>query len=163
MNVSEIAFRSAINADTEKITNLIFGVLREYGLKPEPAGTDADLSDIETNYINRGGVFEVLETTDGKILGTVGLFPINTETVELRKMYFDKQLRGQGIGKQTLQRMIDYALQQGFKRIYLETNSVLREAIGLYLKFGFEPTDEKHSPRCNQAFILELRNEGLTL
>ena len=153
----EIVIRSATNADAEAIKNLIFGVLREYNLKPEPCGTDSDLDDIEASYIKRGGIFEVLETPGGKLLGTIGLFPVNAETVELRKMYFSPELRGKGVGKKTLLRVIERARELGFRRIYLETNSVLREAIGLYKKFGFVETEEKHAARCDQAFFLELK------
>jgi ribosomal protein S18 acetylase RimI-like enzyme len=56
--------------------------------------------------------------------------------------------------------MIERAADLGFKRIYLETNTRLKEAIGLYRKFGFIETDEKHAARCDQAFILELENES---
>ena len=154
--VPEIIFRAATNHDGERIRNLVFGVLREYGLEPDPGGTDDDLSDIEKNYIGRGGVFEILEDRQANLLGTVGLYPINSETVELRKMYFEKSLRGKGFGKLTLEKMIEEARRRGFRRIYLETNSVLKEAIHLYEKFGFGPTDEKHAARCDQAYILEL-------
>ena len=156
----EIFVRPATNDDAEKVKNLVFGVLREYGLEPEPDGTDTDLDDIEISYFGRGGLFEVLETERGELLGTVGLYPIDSETIELRKMYFAKELRGRGVGKQTLERMIKRAKELGFKRIYLETNSVLKEAIGLYTKFGFVETDEKHALRCDAAFILELENES---
>jgi putative acetyltransferase len=160
MKIDEITMRSATNADAEAVRYLIFSVLREYGLEPDPNGTDADLTDIETNYTQRGGLFEVLENTDGEIVGTVGLVPISEEAVELRKMYFARELRGRGLGKQVLQQMIWTARQLNFKKIYLETNSVLTEAIELYKKFGFQPTDEKHSARCNEAFILELKDES---
>jgi putative acetyltransferase len=152
----EITARPATNQDVEAIKQLVFGVLREYGLEPDPDGTDADLADIEANYAKRGGLFELLEDENGKLLGTVGLYPINAETVELRKMYFAPELRGRGCGKTTLERMIKRARELGFQKMYLETNSVLKEAIGLYQKFGFEPTNEKHSPRCDQAFVLNL-------
>ncbi len=154
---SEISIRPATNADAENVRNLVFTVLREYGLEPEPDGTDADLSDIEANYIKRGGLFEILEDADGNLLGTVGLFPIDKDTVELRKMYFDKSLRGRGFGKKTLERMIEKARKLGFKKIYLETAGVLKEAIGLYEKYGFQPTLEGiHSARCDTAYFLDL-------
>ena len=106
MNSDEITFRAATNSDDETIKQTVFGVLSEYGLEPDCAGTDADLNDIEANYIKRGGLFEVLETAEGEMIGTVGLYPLTAETVELRKMYFTKEIRGLGLGKQTLQRMI---------------------------------------------------------
>ncbi len=154
---AEVIIRSASNADCERVQNLVFGVLREYGLPPDLNGTDKDIADIETHYIRRGGVFELLEDANGELLGTVGLYPMTAETVELRKMYFSKKLRGKGFGTKTLQRMIETARESGFKKIYLETASVLREAVHLYEKFGFQTTDEKHTPRCDAAYFLDLK------
>lgn len=156
----EIKVRMAANADCERVKTLVNSVLIEYGLTPEPGGTDADLEDLETNYINRGGLFELLEGGDGELLGTVGLYPMDPKeaaTVELRKMYFVPELRGHGWGKKTLQRMIEAARELGFKRVTLETHSVLKEAIGLYKSFGFLPCGEgKHSARCDQVYFLKL-------
>jgi putative acetyltransferase len=159
----EIRVRSAGNADRERVKALVGAVLTEYGLALEPEGTDADLENLEENYLNRGGVFELLEGAGGELLGTVGLYPMPSvgegtpKTVELRKMYFVPQLRGQGWGKKTLTRMIETARERGFKRVILETHSVLKEAIGLYKSFGFLPSCEsKHSARCDQMFFLEL-------
>ena len=154
---SEIFVRPATNTDCERVKLLVFSVLREYGLESDPDGTDSDLNDIEASYIKAGGLFEILEDANGNLLGTVGLFPIDAETVELRKMYFDKGLRGRGFGKMTLERMIEQARQLKFKKIYLETASILREAIRLYEKYGFKPTTEGiHSRRCDAAYFLDL-------
>ena len=48
-------------------------MLEEYGLKPDPASTDADLEDIESSYFKQGGAFLVLEEEDGSIIGAYGL------------------------------------------------------------------------------------------
>lgn len=156
--MTEVSVRSATNTDCKNIQMLVFGVLQEYGLKPDLEGTDQDITDIEKHYIMRGGIFELIETSDGELLGTVGLYPMSEETVELRKMYFSPKLRGRGIGKQTLRRMIETARELGFKKVYLETASVLKEAIKLYEKFGFTPTCEKHTPRCDRAFIMTIQS-----
>jgi putative acetyltransferase len=162
---SEITIRSAANADGKQIKKLIYSVLTEYGLVPEPGGTDSDIEDVEKNYIERGGVFEVLVASkgssngnsNGKILGTAGLYPVDEKVVELRKMYFLPELRGRGWGKKTLTRMIERARELGFKKVYLETASPLKEAIGLYKSFGFTQTcDDIHTERCDQAFYLDL-------
>lgn len=150
--------RLANNSDCENVQNLVFSVLREYGLQPDLQGTDQDIADLEKNYINRGGIFELIEDDEGNLLGTVGLYPMNENTIELRKMYFSKDLRGKGMGKQTLSRMIEKAKELGFQKIYLETASPLVEAIHLYKKFGFQSTCEKHTPRCDQAYFLDLKN-----
>ncbi|HEX8738312.1 MAG TPA: GNAT family N-acetyltransferase [Pyrinomonadaceae bacterium] len=153
----EIFIRSATNEDCANVQNLVFGVLREYDLTIETGGTDADIADLEANYLKRGGVFEIVEDAAGNLLGTVGLYPLDAETVELRKMYFDKKLRGRGVGKKMLERMIETARERGYRRIYLETAAVLKEAAALYEKYGFQPTTEGiHSARCDAAYFLEL-------
>jgi len=154
--MTEISIRSASNDDCGNVQKLVFSILQEYGLTPDLAETDKDIADIEAHYIERGGLFELLENADGELLGTVGLYPMDAETVELRKMYLSPKLRGKGIGKQTLERMIGSAKELGFKKIYLETASVLKEAVGLYEKFGFTPTCEKHTPRCDRAYFMNL-------
>lgn len=157
MNVNDsINIRSATNADCERVQKLVFGVLREYGLEPDLQGTDHDIADLEAHYINRGGVFEIIEDASGELLGTVGLYPIDKETVELRKMYFSPALRGKGFGRKTLARMIETARESGYQKIYLETATVLKEAVALYEKFGFVETAEKHTPRCDAAFTLSI-------
>jgi putative acetyltransferase len=153
---AELIVRSATNADRKRIEDLVFGVLAEYGLESDPEGTDSDLADIDGNYIANGGVFELIETRDGRLLGTAALFPVDEKTVELRKMYFEKELRGRGWGRRMLARLIDRSRELGFKRIYLETASVLTEATRLYEKFGFVQTDETHAARSDRGYLLEL-------
>ena len=151
-----ISIRSATNADCERVQNLVFGALREYGLQPDLCRTDTDIADIEAAYINRGGVVELLEDENGNLLGTVGLYPITDEKSELRKMYLAKDFRGKDYGKNTLHRMIEKAKSLGYRQLYLETAGVLKEAVGLYKSFGFCETEEKHTPRCDQAYYLDL-------
>jgi len=153
----EITFRSATNDDCKNVQDLVFSVLLEYGLQPAPDGIDKDLFDLEVNYINRDGVFEVLENPEGLLCGTVGLYPFDENRIELRKMYFAKEIRGKGLGKKTLARMIDISREKGYDQIVLETASVLKEAIGLYKAFGFNESVEKHTPRCDKSFYLDLR------
>ncbi len=151
-----IIVRAATNDDCARVRELVFEILDEYGLQGDPDGIDRDISDIESNFTDRGGIFEVLENEEGKMVGTVGLYPLDDRRVELRKMYFVPEIRGKGRGKQILTRMIRIAADSGFKQIVLETASVLKEAIGLYEKFGFKETTDKHAPRCDRAYYLDL-------
>jgi GNAT superfamily N-acetyltransferase len=132
-------------------------VLREYRLEPDPDGTDADLLDIERNYHSRGGAFDVLEDTTGKIVGSVALYPIDAGTCELRKMYLAREARGLGAGKRLLEHALRRAEELGFRRIVLETATALEEAIALYTRYGFRPYQPQHqSKRCNGAYFLNL-------
>ena len=152
--------RSATHSDEEEIEQLVFDVLRDYGLKPDPKTTDADLADIEKYYMKNGGCFDVLEDSEGKIIGTVGLYSMKNGMCELRKMYLHPNYRGRGMGKKLLEHAIKRAEELGFVSIVLETATVLKEAISLYEKYGFEPYPTDHlSERCDQAFIKILKAE----
>ena len=149
--------RQATNADAEYITALVFDVLAEYDLKPDPDGTDADLKDIEQSYFRQGGTFFVLELRDETIVGSYGLCKTDEQTCELRKMYLPPNHRGKGWGKYMMNHALAQAKNLGFSTMTLETASVLKEAITLYKTFGFIEYKPTHlSKRCDQAYILRL-------
>lgn len=150
--------RPANNSDCEKIAELVYSILREYNLKPDPAATDADLKDIEQSYFQRGGAFFVLEEKDGSIIGAYGLYRLDSKVCELRKMYLHRAYRGKGLGKFLLDDALSQAKKLGFKTVVLETASVLKEAISLYKSYGFVEYQPDHlSSRCDQAYMLELQ------
>jgi putative acetyltransferase len=150
--------RRASNKDLEGITRLVYGVLKEYKLEPDPGATDADLKDIERSYFARGGTFFVLTDQDGSIVGAYGLYPLENQTCELRKMYLHKSHRGKGLGKLLLDSALVEASRLGFGTVTLETASVLKEAIALYERYGFVEYQPDHlSTRCDHAYFLQLR------
>jgi putative acetyltransferase len=154
----EFTIRDATNADCEKIQDLVFGILAEYELQADPEGTDRDITDLEANYLDRGGSFEVIEDSEGSLVGTCGLYPLDAETIELRKMYFASEIRGRGLGRKFLERTIEKARNLGYLRVYLETARVLKQAVHLYESVGFQPVEVKHTPRCDQGYLLELED-----
>lgn len=158
----EAAFRirPATNADAAAVRRLVFSILRDHHLAPDPDSTDADLADLEAAYFARGGSFDVLVDPAGRILGSVGISPIDERRCELRKMYLAAACRGQGLGKRLLEQALGRARELGFRRVELETAATLVSAIKLYEAFGFRPFTPEHlSPRCDQAYFLELDEE----
>ncbi len=149
--------RPASNGDADAIRALVFGVLREYGLAPDPTGTDADLDDIVHHYGRDGGWFLVIENANGELTGSVALHRHDGDTAELRKMYLARAARGRGIGKWMLEQALTEARQRGYRRILLGTASVLHEAVALYHSYGFKPiTAPALAPRCDLMMALEL-------
>lgn len=156
--ISDFNIKIASNADTEIIKNIVFSVLKEYGLEPNQEGIDTDLDDIEASYINNNGYFGLIFDPNGKALGTFGLYNLDDDNCEIRKMYFLPKLRGKGWGKKIMKVLITKAIEKGYKNVVLETNSVLKEAISLYEKCGFEElNDYQLHSRCDKAYILKIR------
>jgi putative acetyltransferase len=155
--MSNLHTRAAGNRDAEGIRELVFSTLREYGLEPEPSNTDADLVDIERNYQERGGAFLVLVDEGDHVWGSAGIYPLDAQECELRKMYVHATCRGLGWGRRLLDELVGEARARGFRRIRLETASVLEAAISLYRRYGFVPVCHEHlARRCDQAWALDL-------
>jgi putative acetyltransferase len=152
-----LTLRPATNRDREAIEALVFGVLAEYGLKPDPGATDSDLQNIELFYMARGGMFDVLVDEAWQVVGSVGLYAISPSICELRKMYLAAPARGHGFGRQMLEHALGRAQELGFARVVLETASVLHEAVALYERYGFcRYTPEHLAARCDGAYFLNL-------
>ena len=155
--------RPATNDDRLDIERLVFGVLDEHGLKADPAVTDSDLRDIESGYFAEGGLFDLLVDEGGKIVGTVGLFRVSDSACELRKMYLAREVRGCGWGRRLLEHALRRAAELGFRRVVLETASVLQSAIALYERHGFRRyVPDHHSARCDAAYYLDIQPNSET-
>jgi len=77
---------------------------------------------------------------------------------ELAKMAVSDTAKGKGIGELLGQASIKKAKALGAKKLYLESNTILKPAIHLYHKLGFKKVTGIPSPyeRCNIQMILEL-------
>jgi GNAT superfamily N-acetyltransferase len=87
-------------ADRQAAADVIRTVLAEYGLGWEPTGADRDVLEVESAYQQAGGEFWVVEQA-GQIVGTAAYYPIgrSPNAVEIRKMYLQRSVRGQGLGR----------------------------------------------------------------
>jgi putative acetyltransferase len=119
-----------------------------------PATVAASLFALSTNYALDGGWFAVVTDPSGQLVGTVGLKRLADGVFELRKMYLLAPYRGRGVGRFLLTRALDEARRRGGRKVMLETATVLREAVGLYQRFGFQRVD--HAPgACRCDLVME--------
>lgn len=102
-------------------------------------------------YIIRPGGAILMALHNDEPLGCCALIKIDDHNYELAKMAVSPSARGKGIGLSLGRAVLQRAKQMGAQRVYLETNSILQPAINLYLKLGFEHTENTASPynRCN--------------
>ncbi|HEY9736987.1 MAG TPA: GNAT family N-acetyltransferase [Trichocoleus sp.] len=144
-------------ADREQAFAVIRTVLPEYGLTCEPDGSDQDAYAVETFYLQSGGEFWVVEQ-EGSIVGTAGYYPIERgeKAVEIRKMYLLPVVRGQGLGRHLLQALEQAIWQRGFEQIWIETASVLKEAVKLYEQSGYQPASGVETARCDRVYRKDL-------
>ncbi|HEX3364028.1 GNAT family N-acetyltransferase [Phenylobacterium sp.] len=94
------------------------------------------LGDPQRKIVDAGGrIFVALH--EGEAVGCVALIPMDDGGYEVAKMTVSETLRGSGLGRMLMQRCIDAGAEDGVRRLYLETNSSLAPALGLYRAMGF--------------------------
>ena len=162
-NLSTFRLREAVADDAGAIRAVVVAVMSEYGLSSDLDGNDGDLRDFIAAYRERGGSFRVVASIEGDIVGCGGLYPIDEQQAEIRRMYLLPHARGLGIGRKLLEDLIALATERHFERVVLETASVLKEAIALYRSRGFVPVARRGGAplrQCDQAYALRLGSDA---
>jgi putative acetyltransferase len=139
--------------DRAPASTLIAQVLAEYGLPWDETDADQDVVKVEQFYQETGGEFWVVER-EGKLVGTAGYYPISRgkNAVEIRKMYLLPEVRGKGLGRFLLEQLERAIAQRNYQEIWLETASVLTEAIQLYEKAGYKSAEGVETARCDRVY-----------
>lgn len=143
--------------DRHSAATVIAAVLEEYGLGWDPEGADRDVLAVEACYLEAGGEFWVIEQNE-HIVGTGAYYPIRrgTNAVEIRKMYLLPTARGQGLGHFLLHQLEAVIAARHYREIWIETVSVLAEAVQLYERNGYSPATGVETARCDRVYCKRL-------
>jgi len=151
MKVSIVPFQDKYS---KYFYNLNYDWLKEYFYVEEY--DEKVLRNCKEEIINKGGyIFFAIYKSD--VVGTMALLPREKKIYELNKMAVKKDLRGKGIGHKLIQFIIDFAKNKKFKSVILYSNTVLKNSIHLYNKFGFKEIDSEGStPYIRSDIKMEL-------
>jgi putative acetyltransferase len=143
--------------DRGAAAGVIKTVLEEYGLPWQPGLADRDVIEVEEAYLRVGGEFWVVEQ-DTVIVGTAAYQPITrgNQAVEIRKMYLLPEVRSLGLGRYLLQALEKAIALQDYQEIWLETATILKEAVKLYERNGYEPAIGVETARCDLVYLKRL-------
>lgn len=113
--------------------------------------TDYKTLDHPESYILDKGGQIVFALYKGEPVGTCALIRMDDNTFELAKMAVAVQAKGKGIGELLGNAVMQLAKTKGAKKLYLESNTMLKPAISLYHKLGFKKVAGTHTlyERCN--------------
>ena len=81
--------------------------------------------------------------TDSEIVGSIGIVRDSDSTAQLRWFLVHPDHRGRGLGRELLNRALQFSRDRGFKSVFLWTVSDLKTAAHLYQQTGFRKTEEK--------------------
>ncbi len=145
MALEDFVVRPIEEKDNQAMARIIRTTLEEFGANHPGTVYYDDTTDALFQLFAQtpGSVYYVAEYK-GELVGGGGIFPspgLPSDTCELVKMYLHKKARGLGLGKQLIQKALDFARHAGYQNVYLETMPELKQALKTYEKFGFEYID----------------------
>jgi putative acetyltransferase len=113
------------------------------------------LSNPEEYIIDKGGeiLFAVYEE---EVAGVCALIKTGEDEFELAKMAVAPHFQGKQVGYKLGLYTIETAKLLGAKRIWLESNRILKPAINLYIKLGFKEIPVTDTPYTRADIKMEL-------
>ena len=131
--------------DNLALAKVIRGALEEFGAnKPGTVYFDPTTDALFDLFNNTPGAFYFVALKDNELVGGAGIFPTENlpkGTCELVKLYLHKDARGTGLGKLLLNKAMDWANENGYTQVYLESMPELSKAVTIYENVGFKRID----------------------
>ncbi|WP_408898661.1 GNAT family N-acetyltransferase [Nocardioides sp. R1-1] len=96
----------------------------------------------------------VVATSAGAPVAYGGIRPVlDAETAEIKRMWVHGEWRGAGLGARMLRHLEELATEQGYRRVVLDTNGSLLEAIAMYERAGYTPIPRYNDNPYAEAFF----------
>jgi GNAT superfamily N-acetyltransferase len=92
----------------------------------------------------RGAFFVVRD--GARVVGSVGVDRLDDDTAELHRLYLDADLRGRGLGRVLVERVLMWCRQESISRLILWSDTRFEVAHRLYERMGFVRTGERELP-----------------
>ena len=146
-----ITIRSLRKEDNPQLAKIVKDTLAEFGANHPNTVYYDPTTDTLFEVFQAAGSKYFLAEIDGEMVGGGGIYPTDglpEDTCELVKMYLLPKARGHGLGRLLIENCISAAIENGFRKIYLETMPELKQALHVYEKFGFKYL---HGPMGNSG------------
>lgn len=137
-----LKYRKITVADDAAVARIIRANLEKTHLDiPGTAYFDPQLDHMSAYYntdTKKRAYFVALNEND-QVIGGVGIaeFADIPYCAEIQKLYLDDSSKGKGFGRELMRLAEDWATQAGYKVLYLEPHSNLKNAMRLYEKLDF--------------------------
>jgi len=137
----DLIIRTIALQDNEAIAKVIRAALTEFGAnKPGTVFYDTTTDHLFELFQIPGAIYYIAEL-NSKLVGGAGIYPtkgLPDKTCELVKLYLHKDARGIGLGKQLLLKSMQWAKENGYEQVYLESMPELSKAVSIYENVGFK-------------------------
>ncbi|XP_047378143.1 probable N-acetyltransferase CML1 [Sciurus carolinensis] len=106
-----------------------------------------DLADITKSYMSACGSCYWVAECEGKVVGTVSALPVadpplGKKQLQLLHLSVAVEHRGKGMAKALVRTLLQFARDQGYNEIFIETTKMHYSALALYQGMGFQKTGQ---------------------
>ncbi len=91
----------------------------------------------------------------GEPAGCVALRKLDHDNGEIKRLFVRPSFRGNKIGNQLMELVLEEAKKVGYKSVYLDTLPFLKEAIHMYEKLGFCQIDSYNNSPMESAVYMK--------
>jgi putative acetyltransferase len=142
-------------------TRLISAHFAAHSTAHDHASSAAIVAALPQPYVPpRGGLWVAF--VDGRGSGCAALREIDDETGEVKRMYVDPDMRGNGIARTLAKHVIERAREIGYKRLRLGTLATMKPAQALYESLGFKSIPAYRPDEFGHTVFYELMLDGNT-
>jgi putative acetyltransferase len=132
--------REFVSEDSVPVKELILSILEDEYPFDKNAYADSDINDITGTYKGNKNNFFVCEKED-KIVGTAGIKQDSDKTALLRRIFVNKDNRGEGIGSELLNKCVWFCKENGYKEVVFRATDRMKSAMSLMTKNGFDKVE----------------------
>ena len=147
-------------AETPEQIEEIRRLFREYeawlGLDLCFQGFEAELAELPGKYAPPSGRL-FLAAVDGKPAGCIALRKLEDGICEMKRLFVREDFRGFGLGNKLIEKLIDEARSEGYKKMRLDTlPGKMAKAAALYRSHGFRQIPAYYHNPYGETFFMQL-------
>lgn len=117
---------------------------------------DKEVAGLPGEYMPPAGRL-YLATENGEAAGCIALRRLEDGVCEMKRLYVRPKFRGQRLGRQLVDKIIDDARAIGYQRMRLDTlPGKMDQAIAMYRSLGFKTIDRYYDNPYDTALFMEL-------
>lgn len=113
---------------------------------------DREILNHVEEYLEKGGmIFFAVE--EDQVLATCMVYPTGDSVWELCKLAATGQHTGKGAGSAVFKACMDYAIDHGARKLTLISNHILKQALHIYEKYGFQRVELSRGEEYERADV----------
>ncbi|MBS1494246.1 MAG: GNAT family N-acetyltransferase [Bacteroidetes bacterium] len=147
ISINDITIRTDLKAGDIGYITYLHGIFHHnecgYGLQFE-AYVAEGLTEFFKNYNPDKERMWICEHNN-KIIGSLLLMDRGNDTAQLRYYILEPEYRGIGLGRKLMDFFMEFLKEKNYRQCYLWTTNELKSAAALYIKYGFELSEEKET------------------